>query len=357
MKNALERRDFLKKIGLGTIGLGFGVSLFEGIYQVAEALTDQEKHALLMKGTINFMGFTAKEITPNADFYITSYSSKVPVLHPELYELRIEGLVEKPYRLTLKDLYAMKDRDEFVTLECIGNPVGGDSIGNALWEGVSLKKILQKAVPKSGVVKTVFHSEDGYTDSIPYDLSFSEEPFLAFKMNGEDLPQVHGYPLRAIIPGIYGMKNVKWLSKIELVNFDFKGYWEKEGWSDQAVIPVNSQILMPMHGKKIILGHYVIGGIAFGGRYGIGKVQISLDDGKTWHDAVLKEPLSPWAWRLWSYQWEPAKEDRYIIKVRGFDRSGKIQESQSLKGSIFKGRAFPDGARGIHSVSVEARKI
>jgi len=175
-------------------------------------------------------------------------------------------------------------------------------------------------------------------------------------MNGEDLPKVHGYPLRAIVPGIYGMKNVKWLSKIELVNFDFKGYWEKKGWSDEAIMPVKSQILMPMEGKKIPLGDYVIGGVAYGGKYGISKVQVSMDGGQNWQDADMKKPLSKWAWVLWSYQWKPSKEDRYTIKVRGFDRSGKAQESEALKGHLFRSGAFPDGAKGIHSVNVTVHK-
>ena len=356
MKKGLTRRDLFKRIGLGTLGLGFGVSIFDGIYQYADALTEEEAHRLLMKGTVNFMGFTAKEITPNDEFYITTYSSNVPTVKMDTFALRIEGLVEKPYTLTIKELEEMKDRREFVTLQCIGNPVGGDSIGNALWEGVTLRKIIEKAAPRSSVVKTVFYAADGYTDSIPYPLSLSDDVFLAFKMNGEDLPKVHGYPLRAIVPGIYGMKNVKWISKIELVNFDFKGYWEKKGWSDEAIIQVKSQILMPMEGRKIPFGDYVIGGIAYGGRYGVSKVQISMDGGNNWQDADMKKPLSKWAWVLWSHQWKPAKEGEYTIKVRAFDRSGKVQESEAPKGSFFRSRSFPDGAIGIHSVNVEVHK-
>lgn len=126
-------------------------------------------------------------------------------------------------------------------------------------------------------MKTVLYAGDGYSDSIPYELSQSGDVFLAYRMNGEPLPRQHGYPLRLIVPGIYGMKNVKWLSKIELVNYDFKGYWEKRGWSDSAVIPIMFEILMPMGGKTVPPGHYVVGGIAFAGRHGIGRVQVSLD--------------------------------------------------------------------------------
>ena len=170
-----------------------------------------------------------------SEFYITTYSDKVPDVKYDAHSLRIEGLVDKPYTLTMKELEAMKDRTEFVTLQCIGNPVGGDSIGNALWDGVTLKRILDRAQPKTGIVKAAFFAGDGYSDSIPYALAQSDDVFLAYRMNGEPLPREHGYPLRAVVPGIYGMKNVKWLSKIELVNYNFKGFWEKKGWSDEAI--------------------------------------------------------------------------------------------------------------------------
>jgi DMSO/TMAO reductase YedYZ molybdopterin-dependent catalytic subunit len=350
MKNDISRRDFVRRVGLGTIGLGFGVSVFDGVFHYAEALTEEQKHAMLMKGTVNFMGFTAKEITPNEEFYITTYSSKVPEIDASSFRLRMEGMLYDPYSLNFNELEAMKDVSEFITLECIGNSVGGDSIGNALWEGVTLKKVIERASPKPGIVKTVFYADDGYSDSIPYALSLSEDVFLAFKMNGKLRPREHGYPLRAVVPGIFGMKNLKWLSKIELVNYDYKGYWEKEGWSDSSVIPTMSEILMPMSGKQVPLRSYVIGGIASSGRYGISRVQVSLDDGSSWHDAVLKEPLSKWSWAVWSYDWKPAKRGKYTLKVRGIDRIGKMQESGSIFSVIT--RSYPNGSRGLHSVDV-----
>ncbi len=145
--------------------------------------------------------------------------------------------------------------------------------------------------------------------------------------------------------------HVKWLSKIELMNYDFKGYWEKRGWSDEAIIPVKSQILMPMNGKTIEPGNYVVGGIAFAGRHGISRVQVSFDSSKTWNEAELKPPLSKWTWTLWRYDWKPAREREYTISVRGIDRKGKVQESGSLFGKII--RTFPDGAEGYHSVDVK----
>lgn len=348
MGKGLSRRDFFKGIGLGTAGLGFGVSSLEGMSRYAEAVNEGEKHELLMKGTVNFKGFMAKEITPNDEFYLTSYSSAVPDIDAGSFSLSVEGNVDSPFMITMEELASMKDKKEYVTLECIGNAVGGSAIGNALWEGVTLNRIIEKASPRKGIVKTVFYGADGYSDSIPYDLSLTGDVFLAFRMNGEPLPREHGYPLRMIVPGIYGMKNVKWLSRIELVDFDYKGYWEKKGWSDEAVIPIKSQILMPMDNKNITRGHYVVGGIAFAGRHGISRVQVSFDHEKSWHDAELKEPLSRWAWVLWRYDWNPAEAGEYRITVRGIDKQGKVQE----RGGLFS-ISYPDGAAGYHSVDVK----
>ncbi len=356
IRSTIGRRGFFKLMGLGTLGFGFGVSIFDSIFQYAEGAEKSEadrKHMLLTVGTVDFMGFRAKEITPNQEFYITTYSDKVPDLQYEAHSLRIEGLVDKPYTLTMKELEAMKDRTEFVTLQCIGNPVGGDSIGNALWDGVTLKRILDRAQPKTGIVKAAFFAGDGYSDSIPYALAQSDDVFLAYRMNGEPLPREHGYPLRAVVPGIYGMKNVKWLSKIELVNYNFKGFWEKQGWSDEAIIPLKSQILMPMAGKTVPLGNYMVGGVAFAGRYGISRVQVSVDGGKAWADASVKAPLSKWAWSLWEYDWKPSRAGQYAIRVRGIDRSGKVQESASLTARLTG--SFPSGAKGIHQVDVTVK--
>lgn len=341
----------MKTASAGIIVLQTADSFSGSLIRHAEASAEEDAHKLLMKGTENFKGLMAKEITPNDEFYLTSYSDRIPRLDENTFRLTVEGLLEEPYSLSMKDIRGMKDKTEFVTLECIGNQLGGDAIGNALWEGVTLNKIIRKAKPRKGIVKTVFHAEDGYTDSIPFELSLSDDVFLAYRMNGEPLPQAHGFPLRAIVPGIYGMKNVKWISKIELVDHDYKGFWEKKGWSDEAVIPIKSQILMPMDGKTIPFGPYIVGGIAYAGRHGISGVQVSFDGGDTWENAEIKEPLSKWAWVLWRIDWTPPKEGSYTVTVRGIDRAGNVQEEDD---SLFS-RAYPDGVKGHHSVKVKVR--
>jgi len=348
----LTKRDFLRLLGVGSIGFGFGVSIFDGILQAGEGTqTDKGKSTreLLLLGTQNFKGFKFKEITPNKDFFTVQYSGEKPKIDLKKFQLRVEGFVDRPYSMDLEEIEKLPLKREFVTLECISNTVGGPLIGNALWEGVPLKDLLERAVPKKGAVDTVFHAEDGYSDSIPLGLSLNQDVFLALKMNGERLQREHGAPLRAVIPGIYGMKNVKWLSKVEVVNYDYKGFWQKMGWSDEAVIPLKSQIRQPEEDKKIPPGNYVIGGFAFGGRHGVSRVQVSIN-GAPWRDAELKRPLSRWAWSLWRYDWKPRKKTSYTISVRAFDLKGKLQESPPLEALDI----YAEGSKGIHSFKVKA---
>ena len=193
----------------------------------------------------------------------------------------------------------------------------------------------------------VFSGGEGYTDSIPFDIAMDGTVFLAYRMNGVPLPREHGFPLRAVVPGIYGMKNVKWVQKVELVDHDYKGYWEAKGWSDTAEILTLSQILMPMTGQEMVAGTHVIGGIAYAGRRGVAKVELSLDGGKTWNPVELKPPLSKFAWVIWRYEWKANEKGNFRLQVRATDKKGKVQESGSLLG-----RSYPDGAKGIHEIKI-----
>ena len=342
----LCRRNFLQLLSLGTVGLGFGVSIFTRGYAMAEETDKEMAHQLLMQGTKDFKGVRISEITPNDMFYQTAYAG-VADLSLDTWQLRIEGLVDKPMTLKQDDRMKLMDKTEAVTLSCIGNRVGGDSIGNAVWEGVTLKKVLEHAGPKSGIRKVVFSGGEGYTDSIPFDLAMDGTVFLAYRMNGVPLPREHGFPLRAVVPGIYGMKNVKWLQKVELVDHDYKGYWEAKGWSDTAEILTLSQILMPMTGQEMEAGTHVIGGFAYAGRRGVAKVELSLDGGKTWNPVELKPPLSKFAWVIWRYEWKANEKGNFSLQVRATDKKGKVQESGSLLG-----RSYPDGAKGIHEIKI-----
>ncbi len=280
------------------------------------------------------------EVTPTKDFYVVSKNFfSDPVVDPNRWTLQIGGLVKKPYTLTYNQLLKLPYEDRYETLVCISNEVGGDLIGNASWRGVSLRDLIAAAEPDPKTVKVVFTAADGYTDSIPFQRAMTPANLLAYSMNGEPLVPGHGAPARLLIPGIYGMKNVKWLTKIELVADDFKGYWEQRGWSDEAVILTMSEInTIDTRHPAIKAGKVELAGIAFAGDRGISKVEVSVDGGKTWQTATLKDPLGPYTWRLWRLDWD-AKPGDYTLVVRATDGTGQVQPSEETD-------TLPNGATG-----------
>ncbi len=284
-------------------------------------------------------------LTPNEEFYVTSIGS-TPTVKAGRWSLRIKGLVNNPLTLTYDDLLKRPHISLVSTLECIGNPVGGDSIGTAQWEGVRLNAILDEAgADFDRAADVVLRGEDGYSDSFPAERALREEVLLVTKMNGSPLPPVHGFPARVIVPGIYGMKNVKWLMELELVDHDYRGYWEQRGWSDEAIVKVRSRIDLPADGETIQAKDYLIQGIAFGGLCGIRQVEVSTDGGDSFRDATLESPLSPYAWVFWNYRWSVPATGRYTLVVRARDGRGMVQEAD-------RHSAYPDGATGLHTVTV-----
>ena len=172
-------------------------------------------------------------ITPK-DFYTVSKNLIDPSVEMSNWSLKIDGLVERPTTFLYADMTALPSYSDYYTLQCISNEVGGELWGNAHWKGVRLVELLTRVGLKPGIQNVVFHAEDGYTDSIALDAALRADALLAYEMNGEVLPKEHGYPARLLIPGIYGMKNVKWITRIELVDYDYKGFWAKQGWDDAA---------------------------------------------------------------------------------------------------------------------------
>src|SRR5215471_7442177 len=285
----------------------------------------------------------ATEVTSVSDFYDVSKNVSDPDVDVRRWQLQISGLVQNAVSLSYDQIRQLPFVEHYATLECISNEVGGGLIGNALWRGVRLRDLLEQAALKPGVFDIVLKAADGYTDSIPVERALADGTILAYEMNGYPLDQTHGFPLRLIVPGIYGMKNVKWITAIEAVDFDFKGYWQKRGWDDRAEYKTTSRIDVP--GASIKDSATTIAGIAFAGDRGIQRVQVSTDGGKNWQDAEFKPALSRYSWTLWHMDWTPASPGPALLIVRATDGTGVTHTSSHAP-------AIPNGASGYDSRTV-----
>lgn len=285
-----------------------------------------------------------KPITPNEEFYLTSYRSP-PTIRMNEWSLSIKGLVERPMTLTYEQLVAMPTVSQIVTLECVGNTVAGEFLSTAEWGGVSLRELLEEAGAGATAYDVIFRAADGYSDSIRLDRAMAGDVMIAYRMNGVPLPLGHGFPARAIVPGCYGMKSVQWLTEIEVVDQDYKGYYAQKGWTDEAIVKTTSRIDVPGHGATLRGRRHQIQGLAFAGTRDISLIEISMDGGERWAPAALDPPLSPAAWRFWRYDWTASASGRYQLMVRATDDTGRLQTS-------IEQDPAPDGATGLHEITV-----
>jgi DMSO/TMAO reductase YedYZ molybdopterin-dependent catalytic subunit len=285
-----------------------------------------------------------KPLTPNEEFYTTSYRSP-PTIRVNGWSLSVGGMVQRPLTLTYGELRARPVVSEIVTLECVGNTVAGEFMSTARWDGFSLRHMLEEAGVSQDAFDVVFRAADGYSDSIRLDRAMKGDVMIAHTMNGVPLPPGHGFPARAIVPGHYGMKSVQWLTAIDVVGEDYKGYYAQKGWTDEAIVKTTSRIDVPGHGTTLHGVGHRIEGIAFAGSRGIQRVEVSTDGGEHWADAALASPLSTFSWLFWQYDWAVRQGGRYQILVRATDGEGKLQSS-------IEQEPAPDGASGLHEITV-----
>jgi DMSO/TMAO reductase YedYZ molybdopterin-dependent catalytic subunit len=336
----LRRRTFLQLMGMGTAaGMLGGCDSVGSVFGRMFAMPPRETNYF----------------TPNDKFYVVNYMDS-PYnlsrdLNQEQWRLSISGEVKHPTTLGWRDILNRPSFDQAVTLECIDTLPGGDSLGNAMWRGISLKKLLEDAgVEEETARDVVFKAADGYDDSIPFARAMQDDVMLAYLMNGEKLPKAHGFPLRLLVPGLYGIKNVKWITEIEVYNGDYLGYWQRQGWTDDGTIKIFSRIDSPGHYQALRGPEQVFRGIAFGGPHTISKVEISFDAGKTWNDAELEAPQSPYSWVIWNYRWQPHKQGKFQVVVRATDIKGNVQIAELV-------RPQPAGASGLHTIIADVESL
>jgi DMSO/TMAO reductase YedYZ molybdopterin-dependent catalytic subunit len=311
------------------------------------------------------------EITPTDLFYRIDINPITPMVNADTWKLTVKGLVNNPFEINYEELKAMPSIEQYATLECISNKIGGDLISNAIWRGVRLKDLLERAEikPGSGAKYIVFRCFDGYDVGIPLEKGLEDGTILAYEMNKATLTPAHGYPVRAIVPNIYGMMNAKWITEIEVVDSVYEGFWQRKGWSNIAkynthsytVVPGNAAVSKRFRGFQSSTSvsstntapngggagsGVTIGGIAFAGDRVISKVEVSTDNGSTWKPARIKEPLSQYTWVLWAAELNQLGSNKeYRVMVRATDSTGVVQTNKITD-------PFPNGATGYHIVNV-----
>ncbi|MEX2446544.1 MAG: molybdopterin-dependent oxidoreductase [Dehalococcoidia bacterium] len=291
-------------------------------------------------------------ITPNAEFYRIDTAFVVPRVDTESWRLRVTGMIDQPYEMMFDELLAMPAVEESITLACVSNEVGGDLVGNAIWRGVPLPDLLERAGVQDGATQIVGRSVDGFTAGFPTEAALDgRKAIVAYAMNGEPLPAEHGFPARLVVPGLYGyVSATKWLYEIRLTTLEeFDAYWIPRGWAKEAPVKTQSRIDVPRDGGTVRAGRSPVAGVAWGGIRGIRGVEVRItgdgDAEPVWHQARLSDALSRSSWRQWVVDdWEPAPGD-YRVEVRATDGEGTPQtEERSVPP--------PDGATGLHGVTV-----
>jgi DMSO/TMAO reductase YedYZ molybdopterin-dependent catalytic subunit len=283
-------------------------------------------------------------VMPNDNFYRIDTALLTPIVDTTGWTLHVHGLVDRDTTLTWAQLIALPMFEQYVTISCVSNEVGGKLVGNAKWTGVRLRDVLDIAGVQASATQLVGTSVDGWTAGMPtaWVMDPAREPMIALKMNDEPLPPAHGYPARLIVPGLYGyVSATKWLKELELTTLEaFNGYWIDLGWAKNGPILTQSRIDTPRGG--VSGGQVPIAGIAWAPDRGVKRVEVSIDG--VWSDARLSMPISNATWVQWVVDWAATSGD-HVIQVRATDGTGTVQTEQPSPPA-------PDGARGWHTIHV-----
>ncbi|WP_228721030.1 molybdopterin-dependent oxidoreductase [Arthrobacter sp. 260] len=286
-------------------------------------------------------------VTPNPDFYRIDTALSVPQIDLETWELRVHGMVEEEFTITFQDLLDADLIERHITLTCVSNPVGGNLAGNAKWLGYPLRDLLARARPTAGADMVLSTSTDGFSASTPLPiLQDDRDAMLAISMNGEPLPLEHGYPVRMVVPGLYGyVSATKWVVDLEVTRFaDKTAYWTDRGWSEEGPIKTMARVEVPRSFAQVPAGTSMIGGTAWAQHRGITKVEVQIDGGD-WEEVTLAAEASVDTWRQWSHEVN-LESGSHTVRARAYDPDGVQTEERA--------DTVPNGASGWQSVQFTA---
>lgn len=347
-----QRRHFLVILGTAAVAWAAGRLFGRPPADTGAAQTIQTESAAMadvvtdpadLQDRLEPASGTRPEITPDGEFYRIDINTRPPAIAEAEWELQVEGLFDNPHSLTLPDLMAMPAVTQPLTLSCISNRIGGDLISTAEWTGVRLGVLLAEMGLQPAAQELAIEAADGFYESVAMADLMDPRTLLVYAMNGQTLPQRHGFPLRIYIPNRYGMKQPKWITRIEAIAGEGAGYWVDRGWSEEARPHVVSVIDTVAQEERDADGRIPLGGIAWAGDRGIQQVEVQIDDAP-WQTARLRTPpLSTLTWVQWRYDW-PAAPGRHTFRVRATDGDGarQIGEETGVR---------PDGATGYHTLT------
>ena len=353
MTSTINRRKFVAAAGgtavaAAAAGVGGGLLIskrFDVSTSAVKLTPPAIKPAPVPKGiSLNIPGLSPF-YTPDAAFYRVDTSLVIPQVSPQAWQLRIHGMVDRPVTLTFDDLMKLPMVEHDVTLTCVSESVGGGYIGNARWQGTLLANVLRQAGIQPGAQQIVMRDVNGMTIGVATDpVMDGRASMLAVGMNGQVLPAAHGFPVRVVVPGVYGyVSATKWVVDMQLTTFGaFDAYWVKRGWSQQAPIKTESRIDVPKVGAGLNPGKVTIAGVAWAQHKGIAAVEVSVDG--TWYPAKLAAQDTIDTWRQWYYVWD-ATAGPHTLQVRATDQTGYTQ-------TAVVHQTEPNGATGYHTIKV-----